>query len=82
MALKQTWNFFVRNVNGDFRVRLLLLLEDAAKHVDGHLPDVDGVVDQVLDQDGGHLAREGVVAPCEETNHGHPEVVVAPVQLT
>ena len=49
MALKHTWNLFVRNVNGDFRVRLLLLLEDAAQHVDGHLPDVDGVVDQVLD---------------------------------
>ena len=63
-------------------MRLLLLLEDAAEQMDGHLPDMDGVVDQVLDEDGDHLGRKRVVGASQKPDHGHAEVVVAPVKLT
>ena len=79
---KLTRSFLVRDFDRDFGMGLLLLPEDAAHQVDGHLADVDGVVDQVLDEDGGHLGRKRVVAASQQADHGHAEVVVAPVQLT
>jgi hypothetical protein len=38
-------------------------------------------VDQVLDEDGDNTRRKQVVVPHKQADHGHAEVVVAPVQL-
>jgi hypothetical protein len=38
-------------------------------------------VDQVLHQDGHHLAWQGVVVARQQADHGHGQVVVSPVEF-
>ena len=76
-----TWFLRVRDFDGHFRMWLLLLPEHAAQQIEGALPDVNVVVDQVLHQDGHHLAWQGVVVARQQADHGHGQVVVSPVEF-